>query len=142
MPSNASSCAFRGRSNAARARTEGRSAIASSTACRCGARASGHDSSGASSKAILGSRFEIKPYFTCPGLSPRRLAQPIQVPHGGLSEQPLVLPTELRGVVVAHPVAGTGGIQVLAEHDAPGLLEPELLLELQGEILPLRLQPA
>jgi hypothetical protein len=29
-------------------------------------------------------------------------------------------------------VAGTGGIQVLAEHDAPGLLETELFLELQG----------
>lgn len=40
------------------ARTEGRSAIASSTACRCGARASGHTSSSASSKAIPGSRFE------------------------------------------------------------------------------------
>jgi hypothetical protein len=50
---------------------------------------------------------------------------------GGLSEQPLVLAAELRGVLVAHPVAGTGGIQVLAEHQAPGLLEPELLLELQ-----------
>lgn len=49
---------------------------------------------------------------------------------GGLSEQPLVLPAELRGVVVAHPVASAGGIQILAEQDAPGLLETELLLEL------------
>src|SRR5205823_158092 len=66
------------------------------------------------------------------GLSPRRRAQPLHVPHGRLAEQPLVLAAELRGVVVAHPQAGAGGIQVLAQQEAPRLLEPELLLELQG----------
>jgi hypothetical protein len=65
-------------------------------------------------------------------LPPRRLAQPFHVPQRRLSELPLVLPAELRGVVVAHPEAGAGGVQVLAEQDAPCLLEPELFLELQG----------
>src|SRR3954451_9084573 len=71
---------------------------------------------------------------TWPGLPPHHLAQPLHVPHGGLSEQPLVLPAELRGVVVAHPGAGAGRVQVLAEHDAPGLLEPEVLLDCKGLI--------
>src|SRR4051794_375287 len=49
-----------------------------------------------------------------------------------MSEQPLVLPAELRGVVVADAVAGAGGVEVLAEEEAAGFLEAELLLELQG----------
>src|SRR5215218_10111915 len=84
------------------------------------------------SHLATGSTLVHPPSSNLERLAPRRLTQPLHVPHGGLSEQPLVLPAELRGVVVAHPVAGTGGIQVLAEHEAPGLLEPELLLELQG----------
>src|SRR4051812_4308687 len=60
------------------------------------------------------------------------LAQSLHVPHWWLSEQPLVLPAELRGVLVADAIPRTPGIQVLTEEQAPGLLEPEVLLELQG----------
>src|SRR5205085_213573 len=49
-----------------------------------------------------------------------------------LAEEPLVLSTKLRGIFVAHPIAGARGIQVFAQHETPRLLEPELLLELQG----------
>src|SRR4051794_7875163 len=58
-------------------------------------------------------------------LSPCCLAQPLHVPSARcagtrrLSEQPLVLPAELRGVVAAHPQAGARGIQVLAESGGP-----------------------
>jgi hypothetical protein len=38
----------------------------------------------------------------------------------------------VRGVAVAHAVAGARGVEVLAEHETAGLLEPQLLLELQG----------
>src|SRR5216684_591428 len=60
---------------------------------------------------------KIKHHFDCIWTMDGRSAVDLRLP-----EQPLVLPAERRGVLVVHPVAGTGGIQVLAEHEAPGLL--------------------
>ena len=62
------------------------------------------------------------------------LPQPPHVAHGRRAEEPLVLAGELRDVAVAHAVAGASGVEALAEHEAAGLLQPELLLELQGLI--------
>src|SRR5215204_2629855 len=58
--------------------------------------------------------------------------QPFHVAHRRCAEEPLVLPVEVRSVRVAHAVAGACGIEILTEHETAGLLEPHLLLELQG----------
>src|SRR3712207_2274124 len=47
------------------------------------------------------------------------------------AEEPLVLAAEVRGVVVAHAVAGARRVEALTEHQPAGLLQPQLLLELQ-----------
>src|SRR6266508_2298715 len=65
---------------------------------------------------------------TFPGTFP----QMFHVAHRRRAEEPLVLAGEVRGVAVPHAVAGACGIQPLAEHETAGLLEPQLLLELQG----------
>src|SRR4028119_119436 len=54
------------------------------------------------------------------------------VARGRRSEEPLVVAGEVRGVAVAHAEASTRGVQVLADHEAAGLLEAHPLLELQG----------
>jgi hypothetical protein len=58
-------------------------------------------------------------------------AQPFDVAHGRRAEEPLVLAGEVRGVAVAHAVAGAGGIPSFAQHELPRLLQPQVLLELQ-----------
>ena len=58
--------------------------------------------------------------------------QPFHVAYRWCTEEPLVIAGEVRGVVVAHAIAGTRGVEVVAEHEAAGLLQPQLLLELQG----------
>src|SRR5918995_6571211 len=58
--------------------------------------------------------------------------QPFHVARRRRAEQPLVLAGELRDVAVAHAVASARGVEVLAEHEAAGLLQPHPLLELQG----------
>ena len=60
------------------------------------------------------------------------LPQPLHVARRRRAEEPLVLAGELRGVAVAHPVAGTRDVEVLAEHEAARFLEAHSLLELQG----------
>ena len=61
----------------------------------------------AQSSGLLAAVFRLR------SLSPRRLEQSLRIPEWG---------------------AVRGGIQAFADHDASGLLEPELLLELQGLI--------
>src|SRR5215213_8910711 len=58
--------------------------------------------------------------------------QPFHVAHRRRAEEPLVLAGEVRGVRVAHAVAGARGVEILAEHEAAGLLQAHPLLELQG----------
>lgn len=58
-------------------------------------------------------------------------AQPFHVAHWGPTEVALVLAAEVQGVVVPHSGAGHCGLEVLAEHQPAGLLEPQLLLELE-----------
>jgi hypothetical protein len=48
------------------------------------------------------------------------------------AEQAAVLATELRGTFITHESPGVIGIEVLIEHQLPCLLQPQLLLELQG----------
>ena len=58
--------------------------------------------------------------------------QPFDIPHRRLAEVALVLAAEVRRVLVPDPEARLGGVEVLAQHQPPGLLEPKLLLELQA----------
>src|SRR5262249_50070500 len=58
--------------------------------------------------------------------------QPRHVAHRRRAKEPPVLAAEVRGVVIPDAVAGAGGVDVLAEHEAAGFLEPQLLLELEG----------
>ena len=81
-------------------------------------------------------RLAASPLLTCKhmlliGLQGGGFSQPLGVAHRRRAEEPLVLTGEVRGVAVAHAAAGTPGIEVLAEHEAPGLLEAHPLLELQ-----------
>jgi len=47
-----------------------------------------------------------------------RASQPIDVAHGRLAEEPLVLPAEVRRIVVTHPVSGGRGVEIAGEEDA------------------------
>src|SRR6266545_5690425 len=72
-------------------------------------------------------------------------SQPLDVAHGRLTEEPLVLPAELRRIVVADPVSSGRGVEVAGNEESPGLLQPQLLLELQrahrGDRLEVVVQP-
>jgi hypothetical protein len=59
------------------------------------------------------------------------LAYVNDVTHRRLAEVPLVLPAEVRGVIVPDSVAGPRSVEILAEHQPRGLLKPQLLLEPQ-----------
>src|SRR5438876_3112226 len=61
----------------------------------------------------------------------RELSHSSDVPHRRLAEVPLVLAVEVRGIVVTDSVAGFRRVEIFAEHQPPGLLKPQLLLELQ-----------
>src|SRR2546430_4945169 len=61
-----------------------------------------------------------------------RFPQPLYVAHRGDAEEAFVLPIEVGGILVAHPIGRTGRVEVFAQHQTPGLLQPQLLLELQG----------
>ncbi len=43
-----------------------------------------------------------------------------------------VLPSEVGGVLVPHAIGGTCRVKVFAQHQTPGFLKPQPLLELQG----------
>src|SRR2546430_716052 len=57
----------------------------------------------------------------------RELSHSSDVPHRRLAEVPLVLAVEVRGIVVTDSVAGFRRVEIFAEHEAPGLLKPQLL---------------
>jgi len=59
-----------------------------------------------------------------------RVSQPLYVPQRGLAEVPLVVAAKVGGVFVADPVARLGRVKTFADHQPPGLLEPQALLEL------------
>ena len=56
----------------------------------------------------------------------------MSVTHRRFAEETLVLSVEVRGVVVPYAVTGSHRIQALSENEAASLLEPDLLLKLQG----------
>ena len=58
-------------------------------------------------------------------------AESLRVAHRRGAEEAFVLPIEVRGVMVPHAKSRTGRVEVFAQQQAPGLLEPHLLLELQ-----------
>src|SRR5205823_12548335 len=58
--------------------------------------------------------------------------QPLHVAYRWDPEEAFVLPIEVGGVVVAHAIGRTGRVEVFAQHQTTGLLEPQLLLELRG----------
>src|SRR5205085_12136578 len=58
--------------------------------------------------------------------------QPLHVAQRWDAEEAFVLPIEVRGVVVAHARGNTGRVEVCAQHQTAGLLEPQPLLKLQG----------
>src|SRR5881398_2384233 len=62
----------------------------------------------------------------------RRFPQPVHVAHRWDAEEAFILTIEVGGVVVAHAVGRTGRVEVFAQHQPAGLLQPQPLLELQG----------
>src|SRR6266480_7510367 len=62
----------------------------------------------------------------------RPFPQPLYVAHRRDAEEAFVLPIEVGGVVVAHAIGRTGRVEVFAQHQTAGLLQPQPLLELQG----------
>src|SRR4051794_23273892 len=62
----------------------------------------------------------------------RRATQPRRVPGGRGAEQPVVFPTELRRTFITDRKADPAGIGAPRQQQAPSLLQPDLLLELQG----------
>jgi hypothetical protein len=56
----------------------------------------------------------------------------LHIAHGWDAEEAFVLAIEVGGVVVAHAIGRTRRIEIFAQHQTAGLLEPQLLLELQG----------
>src|SRR6266700_7135103 len=63
---------------------------------------------------------------------PGGFPQLLHVAHGWDAEEAFVLAIEVGGVVVAHAIGGTCRVEVFAQHQTAGLLEPQPLLELQG----------
>jgi DNA-binding CsgD family transcriptional regulator len=50
--------------------------------------------------------------------------QPLHVAHGWDAEEVFVLPIEVGGIVVAYAIGSTRRVEVLAQHQTAGLLEP------------------
>src|SRR6266567_7925269 len=70
--------------------------------------------------------------FSSASAFPGGFPQLLHVAHGWDAEEAFVLPIEVGGVVVAHAIGSTCRVQVFAQHQTAGLLQPQLLLELQG----------
>ena len=64
----------------------------------------------------------------CQGL----FSQPLHVTHGWDTKEAFVLPIEVGGVVIAHAIGRTGRVEVFTQHQPARLLQPQLLLVLQG----------
>ena len=62
--------------------------------------------------------------------------QPLHVTHRWDAEEAFVLPIEVGGILVAHARGRYFSVEVLAQHQTTGLLQPEPLLELQGGSAP------
>src|SRR5437660_11240244 len=60
-----------------------------------------------------------------------RLPQPLHIEHRGDAKEAFVLPIEVGGILVAHARGRYFSVEVLAQHQTTGLLQPEALLELQ-----------
>ena len=61
----------------------------------------------------------------------RQLAQTFHVPHRRLAEVPLVISAEMRLVFVTDAISRLARVEVLAQHQPPGFLKPQVLLKLQ-----------
>jgi hypothetical protein len=60
-----------------------------------------------------------------------QFSQPFDIPHRRFAKVALVFAAEVGSVLVTDSVAGLRSVEVLVEHQPPGLLKPQLLLELQ-----------
>lgn len=58
--------------------------------------------------------------------------QPLHVARRRQAEETFVFPVEVGGVAVTDAIGRTGRIEVCAQHQAAGFLEPHLPAELQG----------
>src|SRR5207247_10464863 len=79
----------------------------------------------------LGIVDQMRWHAPTPSSRRRELAHSPDVPQRRLAEVPLVLAVEVRSIVVTDSVAGFRRVEIFAEHQPPGLLKPQLLLELQ-----------
>ena len=59
-------------------------------------------------------------------------SQSSYITHGRITEESFVLSAEVGGVLVADPVPGGRGVQVLAKQETARFLKAKLLLKLQG----------
>ncbi len=62
----------------------------------------------------------------------RRFPQPLHVAHRWDTEEAFVFPIEVGGVSIPHAIGRTRRVEVFAQHQTAGLLQPQPLLELQG----------
>src|SRR5207245_10413561 len=57
---------------------------------------------------------------------------PLAGAEGWDTEEAFVIPIEVGGVLVPHAIGRTRRVEVFAQHQTTGLLQPQPLLELQG----------
>src|SRR4051812_23995707 len=58
------------------------------------------------------------------GTHPCCFPEPFDIAQRRGAKEPLVLAVEVRRIFVAHAIAGTGGVEVLAEHEPARFLQP------------------
>src|SRR2546428_3795468 len=74
----------------------------------------------------------MRPSFSLARESESLFPQPLHVTHRWDAKEAFVFSIEVGSVLVSHAIGRTGRIEVFAQHQTPGLLEPQLFLELQG----------
>src|SRR2546428_14114372 len=74
----------------------------------------------------------MRPSFSLARESESLFPQPLHVTHRWDAKEAFVFSIEVGGVLVAHAIGRTGRVEVFAQHQTPGLLEPQPLLVLQG----------
>src|SRR5207302_6441790 len=63
---------------------------------------------------------------------PRGGPQSLYIAHRRFTEDTLVLPVEVGGVVIPHAETSARCVEMLTEYQSAGFLEPRLFLKLQG----------
>ncbi|AFZ17872.1 hypothetical protein Mic7113_2026 [Allocoleopsis franciscana PCC 7113] len=54
-------------------------------------------------------------------LLPSRFSQPLHITYRWCTKEPLVLPVEVRGIIIPHTVGSTSSVKVLPQHQTASL---------------------